>query len=69
MPSNHLPTLYQEFIHLSRYSRWLPEKQRRETWSETIERYFDFFQDHMKEMHGYKINKAKKSKLEEAILD
>ncbi len=69
MPSNHLPTLYQEFIHLSRYSRWLPEKGRRETWGETIERYFDFFQDHMEEMHGYKINKSLKSKLEEAILE
>ena len=42
MLSNHLPTKYQEFIHLSRYSRWLPEKERRETWSETISRYFDF---------------------------
>jgi len=69
MPSNHLPTLYQEFIHLSRYSRWLPEKGRRETWGETIERYFDFFQDHMGEMHGYKINKSLKNKLEEAILE
>ena len=69
MPSNHLPTLYQEFIHLSRYSRWLPEKGRRETWGETIERYFDFFQDHMEEMHGYKINKSLKDKLENAILE
>ena len=69
MPSNHLPTLYQEFIHLSRYSRWLPEKGRRETWGETIERYFDFFQDHMGEMHGYKINKSLKNKLEESILE
>jgi hypothetical protein len=31
MPDNFLPTSYQEFIHLSRYSRWLPEKERRET--------------------------------------
>ena len=69
MPSNHLPTLYQEFIHLSRYSRWLPEKGRRETWGETIERYFDFFQDHMEEMHVYKINKSLKDKLENAILE
>ena len=38
MLSNHLPTKYQEFIHLSRYSRWLPEKERRETWEELIER-------------------------------
>ena len=31
MQTSRLPTSYQEFIHLSRYSRWLPEKKRRET--------------------------------------
>jgi hypothetical protein len=39
MPNNYFPTSYQEFIHLSRYSRWLPDKGRRETWDETICRY------------------------------
>ena len=29
MLNNQLPTSYQEFIHLSRYSRWLPEEGRR----------------------------------------
>ena len=48
--SNQLPTQYQQFIHLSRYSRWLPEEGRRETWSETIERYIDFITEHLKEM-------------------
>ena len=38
MPNNQLPTFYQEFIHLSRYSRWLPDKGRRETWGEPVER-------------------------------
>lgn len=43
--SEHLPTQYQEFIHLSRYSRWLSEKNRRETWEETVERYVEFFKN------------------------
>ena len=34
---------YQEFIHKSRYARWLPEKGRRETWAETVQRYVDFW--------------------------
>jgi hypothetical protein len=38
-----LPTLYQQFIHLSRYSRWLDDKKRRETWPESVRRYVDFF--------------------------
>ena len=41
MSSNHLPTQYQQFIALSRYARWLPEEGRRETWSETVDRYVD----------------------------
>jgi ribonucleoside-triphosphate reductase (thioredoxin) len=39
--SNHLPTQYQQFIALSRYARWLPDEGRRETWSETVDRYID----------------------------
>jgi ribonucleoside-triphosphate reductase (thioredoxin) len=38
-----LPTDYQSYIHLSRYARWRDDLQRRETWEETVQRYFDFF--------------------------
>ena len=67
--SNQLPTQYQQFIHLSRYSRWLPEEGRRETWSETIERYFDFFTEHLKEMCDYDLDNKIRKELEEAVLD
>ena len=36
---------YQEFIHKSRYARWLPEENRREEWHETVNRYVDFWKD------------------------
>ena len=68
MSNNYLPTSYQEFIHLSRYSRWLPEKERRETWSETVSRYFDFFTEHLKELHDYKLTKSLREELEGAVL-
>jgi ribonucleoside-diphosphate reductase alpha chain len=32
---------YQQFIHRSRYARYLEDKGRRETWEETVERYID----------------------------
>ena len=35
--------LYQQFIHMSRYSRWRDDLKRRETWNETVQRYVDFF--------------------------
>ena len=67
--SNQLPTQYQQFIHLSRYSRWLPDEGRREFWNETIERYFDFFKDHLKDMCNYELDDKTRNELEEAILD
>ena len=43
MSNKYLPTQFQEYIHMSRYSRWLDDKGRRETWHETVKRYCDFF--------------------------
>jgi len=68
MPNNYLPTSYQEFIHLSRYSRWLPEKERRETWDETVARYFDFFTEHLKETVDFTLTKSLRDELEQAVL-
>jgi hypothetical protein len=41
---NKLPTAYSQFIHLSRYARWVEEWNRRETWDETVDRYIKFFE-------------------------
>jgi len=66
---NDLPTQYQQFIHLSRYSRWIPEENRRETWHETVSRYFTFFENHLKKMHKYKMTDKLKKQLRENILE
>ena len=65
--SNQLPTQYQQFIHLSRYSRWLEDEGRRETWGETIERYFNFFEEHLQEMCDYKLDKKTKEEIKTII--
>ena len=67
--NNILPTDYQNFIALSRYARWKEDEQRRETWTETVSRYFDYMQDHLKKNYSYDITKALRSKLEEAVLN
>ena len=64
-----LPTQYQEYIHLSRYSRWLPEEKRRETWDETVNRYFNFFEEHLQEKFNYTIPKKLHKELKEAVLN
>ena len=33
---------YQNFIAISRYARWLEKENRRETWTETVNRYCDY---------------------------
>ena len=47
-----LSTNYQSLIHLSRYARWDDNKDRRETWDETVSRYFSFFVPYLNENHG-----------------
>ena len=64
-----LPSLYQQFIHLSRYSRWIESEKRRETWNETVARYFDFFENHLKESQEYSLSKQLRSELEDAVLN
>jgi ribonucleoside-triphosphate reductase len=61
-------SLYSSFIHQSRYARWLPEEQRRETWVETIRRYFDFFETHLKTECGFRVPRAVRQRLERAVL-
>ena len=58
----HLPSDYQTFIALSRYARWMPEHNRRETWEETVGRLFDFYDANL----GHKYPRAR---LEKAILN
>mgnify|MGYP003108825718 CR=1 FL=1 len=68
MGSNYLPTEYQSFIHMSRYSRWLEEEGRRESWSETVSRLISFFKQHIDNNYDGVIKKKEWNDLEEAIL-
>ena len=68
MEQTKLPTTYQEFIHLSRYARWNEDTGRRETWQETVARYFDFMQEHLKKNNKTDISKIRKE-LEQAVLN
>jgi len=59
--SNQLPTPYQQFIAKSRYARWLESENRREDWSETVDRY-------MENVVGLSVGEEEASKLSSAIL-
>ena len=66
--NNYLPTEYQAFIHLSRYSRWLEDEKRRETWPETVARLFNFFIMHLDKNLGVRLENELWEELEEHIL-
>ena len=51
--SNTIENPYENFIALSRYARWLEDENRRETWGETVDRYFKFMVIQLREKHGY----------------
>ena len=65
----NLPTEYQSFIHLSRYARWRYDEERRERWSETIGRFFDFFKEDLKEKCSYELVDDIRKELEESVLN
>ncbi len=49
--------MYQRFIALSRYARYLDKEQRRETWPETVDRYITFTRAHLKKKFNYSDDK------------
>lgn len=55
---NTLPTPLQEYVHKSRYARWNEEKQRRESWEETVDRYVNYFSNKFPDYPSYLIKPA-----------
>jgi ribonucleoside-diphosphate reductase alpha chain len=67
--STSIENPYENFIALSRYARWMPEENRRETWSETVDRYFSFMLDHLFKEHSYEPSSKLILELKQAVLD
>jgi ribonucleoside-triphosphate reductase len=66
--NNLLPTPYQEFIHKSRYARWIEEEGRRENFDETVFRYTNFMTNHVKKNHDFEIPDRDLLDIHDAIL-
>ena len=65
--SSYQMTPYNTFIAKSRYSRYLDDKGRREHWDETVQRYFDFMSQHLKDKQGYELPAELRAELQEAV--
>ena len=69
MQQVELPSDYQKFIHQSRYARWKEEEGRRETWEETVSRYFDFMSDHLLDNFDYELSDSIRERIENRVLN
>src|SRR5574343_255925 len=53
-----------ELVYYRTYSRWIEDKERRETWIETVDRYMEFIIENL----GNKLTKSEYAEIREAIL-
>lgn len=60
---------YETFIAKSRYSRFLEDKQRREHWPETVDRYVNFMAGQLLKKQGYTIPEELRTEIQQAILN
>ena len=51
--NNYIENPYENFIAISRYARWISGENRRETWGETVDRYFEFMLLNLAEKYNY----------------
>lgn len=60
---------YRSFISKSRYSKWIESELRRETWTETVDRYIDGMKKKVEEQHNGVVSDKTWNKLRESILN
>jgi len=63
-----LPTQYQQFIHLSRYSKFLHDEGRRESWEETVSRLITFLKKHLTDVEFVTFDEIEKAILNLEVL-
>ena len=66
---NTIENPYENFIALSRYAKWVEAEGRRETWAETVDRYFSFMLDHLSKNHNYIPNEKLVAELKEFVFE
>ena len=60
---------YMSYIHISRYAKYRDDLGRRETWEETVARYFDYMTEHLAENNNYQLPPELRKELEDAVVN
>jgi len=66
---NTIENPYENFIALSRYAKWVEAEGRRETWGETVDRYFSFMTSHLQQNHNYIPNEKLVAELKKFVFE
>jgi ribonucleoside-diphosphate reductase alpha chain len=66
---NTIENPYENFIALSRYAKWVEAEGRRETWGETVDRYFSFMLTQLEKNHNYIPNEKLVAELKEFVFE
>ncbi len=61
---SYFDSVYNYIVYLRTYAKWIPEKNRRETWPETVDRFMDFMREIIKD----KLENDEYDELREGIL-
>ena len=69
MNNQYIDNPYENFIALSRYARWIESEARRETWGETVDRYFDFILLNLADKHNYSPDAELVAELRDAVFN
>lgn len=64
-----LKSLYQQYIHISKYSRWIESQKERESWPETVERYMSVLREHIHSHHNHNIPDEEYTQLRDSIIN
>ena len=67
--SNTIANPYENFIALSRYAKWVESEGRRETWKETVDRYFSFITNHLEQNYNYIPNEKLVAELKKFVFE
>jgi ribonucleoside-diphosphate reductase alpha chain len=60
---------YENFIAISRYARWLPKDNRRESWGETVDRFVYYMTNHLKNDYSYEPSASLVLEIRDAIFN
>ena len=58
-----------DIVVYNKYAKYDSKKQRRETWKETVGRYFDFMDEHLQENTSYTLTSKTRKELEKAVIN